>query len=604
MKATSPGCKNVKIHDGFWKTRIDINRKVTLEAVYDRFKETGRIDAFELSWHPDSGIEKPHFFWDSDVAKWIEGAAYILMHEKIPSVEEKIDNIVDAIETNMTCDGYFNVYYCLPGSEQRFTERINHELYCAGHHFEAACAYFEATGKDKYLHLMERFADLIYKVFVTDGSASFVTPGHPEIELALIKLYRTTGNKKHLRLCSFFVENRGANNKDIPHFEDPLYAYDHTPLRKAKYADGHSVRTNYLFAGACDLAYETDDKELFEACRRVFENAVHKRMYITGSQGSTYLGERYTSDYHLPNKSAYAETCAAISLAMWARRMSLCEANPEYADIVERILYNGAISGVSLSGDSFFYENPLEYRNEDYLVDYGKFWFPHHTADRMRQKMFGCSCCPPNILRFIASVGDYIYSVSGDTLFVDQFISSEYCGENISVRLETDFPRDGKVKIVADGMKKLAVRIPYYCKNPKINLPYHRENGYAVFDICGKTEILIDLELCTRFVYANSNIYDNTGKVAIMYGPLVYCAETVDNKTVHNFFSDTSQRPVICGEAFGVPQISVSGVTRISDNSLYSEQPPAETDAVLKLIPYFAFANRKECEMLTFIQIK
>lgn len=604
MKTTSAGIKNVTLCDGFWKDRQTVNKNVTLDAVYDRFKETGRIDAFELSWRPGDDKEKPHFFWDSDVAKWIEGAAYVMMRERIPAVEEKIDSIVDAIQRNMTCDGYFNVYYCLPDSEERFTERLNHELYCAGHHFEAACAYFEATGKDKYLRLMERFADLIYKVFVEEKSANFVTPGHPEIELALIKLYRTTGNTKYLRLCSFFVENRGANDKDIPHFDDPLYAYDHAPLRKAVYADGHSVRTNYLFSGVCDLSYETDDKELFEACKRVFDNAVHKRMYITGSQGATYIGERYTSDYHLPNKSAYAETCAAISLAMWARRMSLSETNSEYADIIERILYNGALSGVSLEGDSFFYENPLEYRNEDYLVNYGNFWFPHHTADRKRRKVFGCSCCPPNILRFIASVGDYIYSVSQDTVFVDQFISSEYCDGNVTVKLETDFPCNGRIKIVAEGMKKLAVRIPYYSKNPKISLPYTEKNGYAFFDIEGKTEILINLELCARFVYANTNVYDNAGRAAVMYGPIVYCAETVDNDTVHNFFVDTSEKPTVCGEIFGVPQISVSGITRTSGDELYSELPPTEKHGLLKLIPYFAFAERGECEMLTFISVK
>lgn len=614
MKTIPISCKNVQIKDGFWKERQKINRNVTLDAVFNRFDETGKIDAFWCVWKPgDDESKKPHLFWDSDVAKWIEGASYILMHEKIPSVEEKIDRIVDGIAEHMTNDGYFNVHYNIMGLCGRFTDRNNHELYCAGHHFEAACAYFEATGKDKYLRLTERFANLIYDVFVTKKSAYFATPGHPEIELALIRLYRTTGNKKYLELCSFFVENRGKSGKDKPLFSDPKYAYDEVPLRRAQYADGHCVRTNYLMSGVCDLAYETDDRELYAACRRVLDNAANKRMYITGGQGSTYLGERYTSDYHLPNKSAYTETCASISLGMYAHRMGLFETDSFYGDIVERTLYNGTLSGVSLDGDLFFYENPLEIRNEDYAVDYHDFEKSRHYIPRIRQKMFGCSCCPPNILRLIASVGEYIYSTGNenkaekaDVLFVHQYISSSYSDGYLSVDMDTEFPKNGKIKIKISGVKKLAVRIPYYCKKPNANLPYSENGGYAFFEVNENesTQISIDLNLCARFVYSNTNVYDNIGRAAVMYGPVVYCAETADNESVHTFFADTSANPEISGRKYGVPEIRISGERRISQASLYSEQPPTSSPTKLNMIPYFAFANRGECEMLTYLMTK
>lgn len=604
MKTTAVSCKDVTLKDGFWKNRQLINRNVTMDAVYNRFYETGRIKSFECSWrNGDPDDQKPHYFWDSDVAKWIEGASYILMHEDIPEVQEKIESLIDGIENNMTPDGYYNVYFNIFGLSARFTDRDQHELYCAGHHFEAACAYYEATGRDRYLRLMERYADLIYKIFVQEGNEYFVTPGHPEIELALIRLYRTTKNKKYLDLCSFFVEQRGNNDKDKPLFDDPKYAHDLLPVRKAQNAEGHSVRMNYLMSGVCDLAYETDDKELYDACRRVFDNATRKRMYITGAQGSTYLGERYTSDYHLPNKTAYAETCASISMGMFAHRMSLCEADSVYADAVERTLYNGSLSGVSLEGDSFFYENPLEIRNEDYQIEYYNFLKPHHYVPRTRRKVFRCSCCPPNIVRLMASLGGYIYSLGEDTLFVHQYIASEFKKDGICAEISTVFPQNGKVCIKTAGVKKVAVRVPYYCKKLTANLPYEIKNGYAYFDANGEN-IELDFNLCARFVYSNTRVYDNTGRAAVMYGPVVYCAETADNETVESFFADAACKIRTVGEFHGVPMLELDGEVRSSGEELYSDEPPKKTPAVLKMIPYFGFANRGEHEMITYIPLK
>lgn len=607
MKTCSVKCQDVKILDGFWKNRQQINKEVTLNSVYNRFDGMGKVEAFWCTWRPNDPIDKkPYLFWDSDVAKWIEGASYILMHEKMPEIEEKIDYMVDGIEQNMTVDGYFNMYYNIFGISERFTDRNNHELYCAGHHFEAACAYYEATGKDKYLKLMTRFADLIYKIFVEDESAYFVTPGHPEIELALIKLYRTTKNKKYLDLCSFFVEKRNNNEKDKPIFNDPLYAYDHLKIREAKDAEGHCVRLNYLMSGVCDLAYETGDDELLAAAKRVFENATKKRMYITGGQGSTYMGERYMTDWHLPNKTAYAETCASISLGMYARRLELCETNSYYGDIMERTLYNNTLSGVSLDGDSFFYENPLEIRNEEYVVKFYDFIRNGHYIPRVRQKMFGCSCCPPNIVRTVAGIGEYIYSYAADedVIFVNQFISSSYEKDGKSVEIKTDFPKNGKISINAKGFKKIAVRIPYYAKSPVISAEYEMCGGYAFISVNGNENIEIDLDLAPRFVYANTNIYDNIGKAAVMYGPVVYCAETADNESVENFFADINLPIEISDSSYGVPTVTLSGERQVSSDEIYSEKAPEKIPGVLKMIPYFAFANRGEQEMITYFPVK
>lgn len=601
MKLTPFECQNVTVTDGFWKARQDINKTVTEEAVYTRFEETGRIRAFWYDYKPHMGEKrKPHFFWDSDVAKWIEGAAYILMHERRPELEERIDAMVDQIELNITHDGYFNVYFVPFCLSSRFTDRNYHELYCAGHHFEAACAYYKATGKDKYLRLCERLADLIYRVFVTEHSAYFDTPGHPEIELALITLYRTTKNPKHLELCRYFIDTRGHSEKDTPLFHDRLYAADF-PIRETSTAEGHCVRLNYLMAGASDLAYETDDTVLFDACDRVFRNATEKRMYITGGQGSSSLGERYTIDYHLPSKSAYAETCAAISLGMYARRMELYRPDSRYGDVFERILYNGALSGVSVKGDSFFYENPLEIRNEDYEVNYYDFESGHHRAPRVRQKMFGCSCCPPNIVRFIASLGGYIYAHDGNgTLFVHQFIASNAVQDGISVRMSTDFPNDGRICLEIKGAKRVAIRIPYYSDRISTEQPYALSDGYAYFDLPADGKIELTLSLRARFVYADTRLYDTVGRAAVMYGPLVYCAETVDNESVECFAADTEKAIEFQNGAFGVPDLSVSGVRYAHGDRLYSEKPPEKVPCRLHMIPYFAFANRGESEMQTY----
>ena len=352
---------DVKITGGYWKARQDINRSVTLKAVYDRFNETGRFEALKCDLR-DGDTNIPHIFWDSDVAKWIEGASYILHSEKNDQAVEIIENAIDLIIKNSDENGYFNSHFLVAEKENRFRLRECHELYCAGHLIEAAVAYYELTGKDRFLNAVKKYADYIERAFKIDNTAAFITPGHPEIELALVRLYKATGEKRYIELAKYFIDKRG--NCDEPgiytDWANEYYSQDEIPVRERKTAEGHCVRALYLMCAAADIAYIYKDNDLKTACERFFDSIVNKRMYITGGVGSSNMGESFTIDYDLPNRTAYAETCAAISLAMFAERMLKFGADSRYSDIIERTMYNGIMSGISLDGKSFFYENPLE----------------------------------------------------------------------------------------------------------------------------------------------------------------------------------------------------------------------------------------------------
>ena len=354
----------VRINDGFWKQKQKMIRETTAYAVYERFRDTGRFEALECKWKEGDPDSPPHIYWDSDVAKWIEGVAYLTALEKCEDLEKIADKAIENIVRNCDENGYFNSHYLVTEQEKRFTNRGCHELYCAGHLIEAAVAYRDATGKDALLKAMCRFADYIEQVFKVEKSAAFTTPGHPELELALVKLYHATGERRYLELSKFFVDEHGTNDKDISMEEREKkgilsYNQDEMPLRQRGTVEGHCVRALYLLCSMADLAREYGDAELTAACERCFDNIVNKRMYITGGVGSTYVGETFTVDYHLPNRTAYAETCAAISLAMFASRMQSLRADGRYGDIVERVIYNGMLSVISMDGRSFFYENPL-----------------------------------------------------------------------------------------------------------------------------------------------------------------------------------------------------------------------------------------------------
>ena len=604
----------VNITGGFWHERQELNRDVTLDSVREQFENTGRFAAFRFDWQ-EGQPNRPHIFWDSDVAKWLESAAYILGKNKDKTLEAYVDNVVDLIEKNQDKNGYFNIYFTVCEPDNRFFNRNAHELYCAGHLIEAAVAYYEATGKDKFLKSMCRYADHIEKVFKIDDSAEYSTCGHEEIELALVKLYHCTGEKRYLELSKHFVDIRGtAASKEVIAHENDIYLQDHLPVREQTTAEGHSVRAGYLFSAMADLSKEYGDKELFEACQKLFRNITERRMYITGGVGSTSSGEAFTVDYDLPNASAYAETCAAIALYMFANRMSRNEANSIYADAAERAMYNGIISGISLDGKSFFYENPLEINLFDRsLPQKAKARFPI----TQRLEVFGCSCCPPNMTRFIASLGENIYAYDNETVFVHHYMANEaefqMAGKTVEIEQKTEYPNDGNVEFSLKNMsgKTLAVRIPGWCRQYIItvddkNVKPKIEAGYAYIP-CEADDVKITLELDMRpqWLEANGHVFECAGMVALQKGPIVYCAEAADNGDelwslradvcveVKDYFEHSLNLQVLKTEGYRKTDSKVK--------DLYTPVGEGYQPQTIKFIPYYAFANRGESEMRVWL---
>lgn len=591
--------RNVTIKGGYLKEKEELNRRVTEGAVYDRFSESGRIDAFRCDWKP--GMEKrPHFFWDSDVAKWMEGAAYILSRESDPALEAKVESLIDCIEKNQGEDGYFNIYFTVVEPEKRFSNRDWHELYCAGH-------LIEATGKERFLALMEKYAAYIYRVFVTERSAAFMTPGHEEIELALYRLYKVTGKKLYLDLMAFFLNNRGVPGNYEPQiFGEAHYAQSYAPIRKQREAFGHSVRAMYLYSGMADLAAETGDEELLAACRALFEDVTCRKMYVTGGIGSTCIGEAFTAPYDLPNATAYTETCASIGMIYFANR--LFKADPlhpsRYADAVELELYNGALSGLSLDGERFFYENPLEIslRERNRITS-------THEKERFpitqRPKIFGCSCCPPNLVRLLASLGEYIYAYDEkeDAVYVNQFAESEFAKGDVKVTSVTDYPKEGRVALSSN--RPLYVRIPGWCRQFTADKPYRMVNGYARFEA---GEVTVEFSITPELLAASVGVYRNIGKAALSRGPVIYCAEGVDNGELHSLYferASVKDAQEVRDDTLGLWVLTLPGWRRVDTSSaLYAPLKEAFEPVTLRLIPYYAFANRGETDMLVYLNYR
>lgn len=588
---------DVEITGGYWRARQKINRNVTLMSVYKRFHETHRFDALKCEWK-DGDPDMPHIFWDSDVAKWIEGAAYLLHSEDDETITEIIENAIDCIIKNSDENGYFNSHYLVTEQDNRFRNRSCHELYCAGHLFEAAVAYYEATGKDRFLRAMCKFADYIEKVFKTEKSAAFATPGHPEIELALMRLYKATGEKRYAELAKYFIDKHGNSPEDSFDWGSEYYNQDEVPIRERRTAEGHCVRALYLMCGAADVAAEYGDDELKKACERFFDNIVNKRMYITGGVGSTNIGEAFTIDYDLPNRTAYCETCASIALAMFANRMLTFGADSKYADIVEKAIYNGVMSGVSSDGRSFFYENPLEIDPD----------FNHiNTATKRKERfpitqrlqVFGCSCCPPNILRFVASVAGFLYSIDDETVYVHQYMNSKTDTDRIMIEQETEYPKNGKITVKCNADKKfIAFRIPGWCKSFRINRDYFMKNGYAYVALNGADKIEIELDMPVRIIAANRRVHSDAGRVAVMRGPVVYCAEGIDNGAdIKSVAIDINAEFEMQDCEFLLPSLKTKAYRQKENENLYFEAGDDYEEIPLTLIPYYAFANRGETEM-------
>ena len=594
---------DVKITGGYWKARQDINCSVTLKAVYDRFNETGRFEALKCDLR-DGDTNIPHIFWDSDVAKWIEGASYILHSEKNDQAVEIIENAIDLIIKNSDENGYFNSHFLVAEKENRFRLRECHELYCAGHLIEAAVAYYELTGKDRFLNAVKKYADYIERAFKIDNTAAFITPGHPEIELALVRLYKATGEKRYIELAKYFIDKRG--NCDEPgiytDWANEYYSQDEIPVRERKTAEGHCVRALYLMCAAADIAYIYKDNDLKTACERFFDSIVNKRMYITGGVGSSNMGESFTIDYDLPNRTAYAETCAAISLAMFAERMLKFGADSRYSDIIERTMYNGIMSGISLDGKSFFYENPLEID-----PDFNNINTSTKVKERFpitqRVEVFDCSCCPPNIMRFVASISGLIYGFDDNTVYINQYMNSEGDVNGIKISQKTDYPNNGKITVRCNSNKKqIAFRIPCWCKSFNINKKYSIKNGYAYVDLDSEENIELELDMPVRIISANRRIHSDAGRIAVMRGPVVYCAEGIDNGADIKSIALPAESVFELAESeFLLPILKTEAYRPFESDSHYYEAVDDYEKIPLTLIPYYAFANRGESEMQVWL---
>lgn len=633
----------IEINDSFWSKYTDLVDDVILpfqwELINDRVEGAEKsycIRNFKVAAKLIEGKHMGMPFQDTDLAKWLEAVAYSLEKKKNPELEKIADKAIDLIEKAQCEDGYLNTFYTITGKKRWSDLFEGHELYTAGHFIETAVAYYKATGKDKLLNIMKRFADYMCEVFGKEEGKIHGYPGHPEVELALVKLYRITDEKKYLELANYFVRTRGeqpcyfeneecrkTGNYLFPEFADfdMDYAQAHKPLREQKTAEGHAVRAVYLYSAMADLAEEYEDKSLFDQCEELWENITQKRMYITGSIGSSAYGERFTSDYDLPNDTNYSETCATIGLAMFSNRMFQITQNGKYMDVVERAFYNTLLSSVAMDGRRFFYVNPLEVVPE--IAEHNPTMRHIKTT---RQLWFGTACCPPNISRTLASLGNYMYAVKGRTLYSNLFISSTIHmtldSGNVKVRLEADYPRNGTIIYKLETEKPqnfvLAIRHPAYSASVSVRVngvhvePKTRD-GYVYLDRMweNEDEVEVEYDVNFRFVYCNPNVNDNIGKVALMKGPLVYCLEEADNgehlKSIRvnsNTKIKEKYDPLLLGgtlcAVFDGDKINY----KKAGEELYSGQMPEYIKTELLAVPYCVWNNRGKGEMLVWMREK
>jgi DUF1680 family protein len=619
---------DVTIDDQFWAPRLRLNRERTIPFQYRQLRETGRLDALRLDWRP--GQEPvPHIFWDSDVAKWIEAASYSLATHPDPALDALVDDTIALLASAQQPDGYLNTYFTVVKPGQRWTDlRDAHELYCAGHLIEAGVAHYEATGKRALLDVVCRYADYIDTVFGTAPGQKRGYCGHEEIELALVKLYHATGEERYLRLAQYFVDERGrrpyyfdleAERRGSPgYFESHLAAGDlrrsraynqsHAPVREQDEVVGHAVRAMYLYCAMADLASETGDETLRATCRRLWDHLTTRRMYITGGIGSSAQNEGFTRDYDLPTETAYAETCAAIGLVFWASRMARLERDGRYVDVLERALYNGVISGVSHDGTRFFYDNPLA-----------------SDGSAHRQEWFGVACCPPNLARLLASLGQYIYAHSDAEVVVHLYVQStgrfQLGDQAVTIRQETAYPWDGKVTLRFEleraAVFALRLRLPGWNRvatltvnDEAVDVTSSVEKGYITIEReWSQTDtVQLDLAMPVERVYANPKVSQAVGRVALQRGPLVYCLEEVDNAV--------STRQVVLPTDAAVTAslnaaelgglVVVHGAVDFADaqgwdGALYRTGGVTLAPIRMTAIPYYAWDNRRPGDMCVWI---
>ena len=634
QKIQEVNLSQVKVHDGFWSARQRLIADVVIpfqeKVLNDEVEGVEKSHAF-ANFRIAAGMEDGEFygmvFQDSDVAKWLEGVAYSLIVKPDKALEKRADDIIAVIEKAQQQDGYLNTYFTIMEPEHRWQNLQEcHELYCAGHMMEAAAAYYDATGKDRLLRVMERMADHIAARFGTDKQPGI--PGHQEIEIGLMKLYHTTGREKYRNLAQYFIDERGKNpnffkeekeKRGWVHFgtdpEDTAYNQCFAPVREQKTAEGHSVRAVYMYTAMADLAHATGEKELLDACETLWDNITQKRMYLTGGIGSTGEGEAFTIDYDLPGDMAYAETCASIGLAFFAQKMLDIRPSDRYAEVLERALYNGILSGMQLDGKRFFYVNPLEV-NPGIS---GKLHGYKHVLPQ-RPGWYACACCPPNLVRMVMSLGKYAWSQSEQAIYSHFYLGGRAEFDQAVLEVESRFPWEGKVSYTVDpkpgrGSFTLAVRISAYAKDTKILLngmaPDNArvQEGYLhISREWQKGDTLeISFAMPVRRIYCNTKVRSNENCVALMRGPIVYCFEGVDNG------ADLQQLRLLRGEEItteigtegvlaGMVVLKAKGKRMATEKTLYSENRPTGEPAELKAIPYFAWGNRGENQMRVWIQ--
>lgn len=588
-RITAVDFSKVKIRDSFWAPRLEKHYLTTLPVCIDQIEnQTGRIRNFENVARGE-GKHSGIFFDDSDVYKALEGIAYALVNHPDAALEAKADEWIDKFAAAQQPDGYINTFYTLTGLENRWKDMNKHEMYCAGHMTEAAVAYYKATGKRKLLDVAIRMADHMMSIF-GPGKRDWV-PGHEEIELALVKLYEVTGERKYLDFAGWLLDERGHGHgirEGRKKNWNKEYYQDDVPVREMTDIKGHAVRAMYLYCGMADVAAYTHDEGYMAALDRLWDDVVLRNMYVTGGIGSSKHNEGFTEDYDLPNLEAYCETCASVGMVLWNQRMNQFTGDSKYIDVLERSMYNGALAGISLAGDRFFYVNPLESLGG------------HH-----RQAWYGCACCPSQISRFLPSIGSYIYGVSDNALWVNLFIGStaevRLGRRNLTLVQETAYPWDGDVKLTVNAdasfNKEIRVRIPGWCKAFTLNVNGETvdapvEKGYVVIsrrwndgDVIG-----LSMEMPVEIVAADERVKADEGKRAVQRGPLVYCMEEVDNQAYDNvLLSDsTTLTPTFDADLLG-------GMVRID----------GDTDGnPFRLIPYYGWDNREAGRMKVWIDFK
>jgi len=634
--------KKIHINDAFWSKHVSLVKEVVIpyqwDAINDRIKDAEPSHSL-MNFKIAAGLCEGEFygavFQDTDVAKWLEAVGFSLAAQKDEALERTADEVIDIIAKAQCEDGYLNTYFTIKEPGKRWGDLCEgHELYTAGHMMEAAVAYYLGTGKQKFLEVMVRFADLICDTFGVQEGKIHGYPGHQEVEIGLIKLYQVTGERRYLEQAKYFIDARGVGEnyflKELnrpgfsyifPEFKDyePIYSRSHLPVRGQRTAEGHAVRAMYMYSAMADLAEACEDETLMEACCTLWDNMTQKRMYITGSIGSSGILERFTTDYDLPNDCNYSESCASIGMAMFGQRMGNITGEAKYYDVVERALYNTVLAGIALDGKSFFYVNPLEVWPDNCIPRTSR----EHVKP-VRQKWFGVACCPPNIARTLASLGQYIYGADQNSLYVNLFISNQTSvdlgGREISVQMQTRFPWDMSVDIACKGVPasgiRLAVRIPDYAGSFTVTkagtqqpLAFSREKGYAVISLTEDAGLRIEMDAKARFVRSNPLVRADSGKVALVRGPIVYCLEEVDNgPNLAAVYVDSGteikeEKWDLMGEITG---LTLSG-KRISakgwgDDELYGLHPVVWEDVKLKAVPYAYWNNRGTGEMIVWVK--